>query len=80
MTTQDIKQNIKRHETCIEILEGINHYKRMISHRWDSINGFPGEFPSLRAKYVHDVDIYQRCIARLSSRFNSMMNQIKIQP
>ena len=80
MTTQDIKQNIKRHETCIEILEGISYYKRMISHRWDSINGFPGEFPWLRAKYVHDVDIYQRCIERLTSRFNSMMNQIKIQP
>ena len=63
---------IKNHELQIEILEAIQYFARMIEHKQDSINGFPGTFPDLKRKYLHNIEIYQMCINRLKQRYNEI--------
>jgi len=67
--------HIKQHEVCIEILEGINHFKRMIDSRKESILGFAGTFYDLRIKYTHDIEIYNMCINRLEERYYKIIEE-----
>ena len=68
---------IKKHESCILILEAIQFYNRRISLNEESINGFAGTFPRLKTKYLNDIDTIERCIKRLEQRYNNALNQTK---
>ena len=68
-----IKETITQHEKCIEILEAIQHFQAMIQHKNDSINGFGGSFKDLRNKYTDNIDTYNRCINRLTERYNKLI-------
>ena len=52
-------------EKAVKVLEMISDFKKRKQRRIDSINGFSGTFPRLRAEYVNDVDTINRCINRL---------------
>ena len=65
---------IDKHQTCIEILEGIIRFKQRKKHRIESIEGFAGTFPELRKKYVNDIDTINRCIKRLEQRYKRILN------
>jgi hypothetical protein len=69
----DTKELIAKHEKSIAILEGIQHFKSMIKHYNDSINGFGGLFGDLREKYTDKIDTYNRCIERLYNRYNNLL-------
>jgi len=73
MTTQE---KIDKHQVCIEILEAIRLYMRLISNVYEGLNGFPGTFPRLRKKCEHDIDIYNRCIRRLESRHEKVLGEL----
>jgi len=66
MKTKDL---IKKHKTCIEILEAIEVFESLIEHKALSIEALNGNFPDLKAKYLHNIDIYKRCINRLNLRY-----------
>ena len=70
------KQRIRTHETLIEILEAIQSFEGYIQHRQESINGFAGTFPRLRNEYLHNIDIYQRCITRLNLRHSTLIKTL----
>lgn len=63
---------IEKHQLKIEILEAIQHFARMIEHKQESIDGFPGTFINLRMKYLHNIEIYNKCINRLKQRYNEV--------
>ena len=65
---------IEKHQNCIEVLEGIKHFESAIRLKKESINGFPGTFPELRRKYIHNVEIYRKCIERLTKRYYALLN------
>jgi hypothetical protein len=65
---------IEKHQTCIEILEGIIRFEQRKKHRIESIEGFAGTFPELRKKYVNDIDTINRCIKRLEQRYKRILN------
>jgi len=61
---------IDKHQQCIEIVEAIAHFQMSKRHTIRSIESFGGTFPNLRKKYIHNIDIYNRCINRLKERYN----------
>jgi len=63
---------IKKHQTCIEILESIKHFQRLTISAQENIDGFCGTFPGLRKKYTHNKEIYQMCIDRLMLRYENL--------
>jgi len=65
----DTKKLIEKHQTCIEIVEAIQHFEIMILHTQRSRNSLMGWFPDLSKKYDHMTIIYQMCIERLKSRY-----------
>jgi len=65
---------IEKHQTCIEILEGIQRFERQIKLTQDNINGFAGTFSQLRRKYKHNIDIYNMCIVRLTERYKKVID------
>ena len=69
MTT---KKLIKQHKKKIEILEAIRHFENAIKLKTGSINGYPGTFPELRRKYIHNIEIYNKCIQRLTERYSKV--------
>ncbi len=70
MTIRNTAHLIDKHEKCLEILEGISSLETRAKLHLDSINGFPGTFPRLRHKYIHDLDITNSAINRLWSRYD----------
>lgn len=64
-------------EKAIEIQEAIEHFKRLIRSKNDSINGFAGTFPELRKKYFDNIHTYNRCIIRLEERFEKLLKEVK---
>jgi hypothetical protein len=70
---------IDKHQVCIEILEGIQYFEQSKKHKIESIEGFAGTFPELRRKYVHEIDIYNRCIKRLEQRHDKVILSILAQ-
>jgi ABC-type Zn uptake system ZnuABC Zn-binding protein ZnuA len=73
----NVKSKIDKLQTCIEILEAITHFENMIKLKKESINGFSGTFPELRKKYLHNIQIYQKCMIRLIQRYKTILNQIQ---
>jgi len=67
---------IEKHQSCIEILEGIKHFEKKKERKIESINGFAGTFPELRLKYINDIDTINRCIERLVLRYQTILQQI----
>jgi hypothetical protein len=67
---------IDKHQKCIDILDGIKHFQKMITIYEDNVNGFPGTFYSLRIKYLHNIEIYRMCIERLMKRYNAVLNEL----
>lgn len=65
---------IDKHQMCIEILEGIIHFKQRKKHKIESIKCFAGTFPELRRKYENDIDTINMCIKRLEQRYKRVMN------
>ena len=74
-TTKKWSLLIDKHQLCIEILEGVKYFEKAIELKKYSINGFSGTFPELRRKYIHDVDIYERCVKRLKQRYDVVLNE-----
>ena len=70
----DTTSLIDQHQQLIEIVEAIQHFQMAKRHTIQSIEGFGGTFPRLRKKYIHNIDIYNRCINRLKERY-SRINQ-----
>jgi hypothetical protein len=71
-----ISNGIKTHQTCIEILEGIQQFKRLGDVTFESMVQLKeGLFPELEKKYLHQLDIYERCIERLNERYYNVINK-----
>jgi len=66
----------EKHEMCIELIHAKKYFERLIISRDDGINGFSGTFPSLKRKYIHDIEIYKRCIERLNLRYRNIINSL----
>lgn len=75
MTTQT-KNLIDQHLKVIELLEDIATFERRIELKKECINGFSGTFPELKLKYEDQIDTYNRCIARLYSRYEKAVKTI----
>ena len=73
LTPSKIHCLIKTQERGLEILEAIKSFDTRRRLEIESINGFPGTFPSLRAKYVNNIDTINRCIDRLYLRYKKVM-------
>ena len=72
-TTQEL---IERHEECINILDSITHFKRLIEVDKDTIDQLPIEFKDVRDKFNHKIDVYQKCIERLEQRYQKAFREL----
>ena len=68
-TAEQIQLQIDKHEKAIEILEAIQSFYRKIKLKQDSINGFAGTFPRLKANLLNDIDTLEKCIKRISDNY-----------
>ena len=64
-------------ETMLKIQDGINQFKLLIEIQLDNVGKHGKAFSFLRKKYLHDIDIYNRCIIRLEERFTKQLNTLK---
>lgn len=72
-TTQEL---IERHEECINILDSITHFERLIRVDKDTIDQLPIEFKDVRDKFNHKIDVYQKCIERLEQRYQKAFREL----
>jgi hypothetical protein len=66
----------EKHQTCIDLLDAIEYFDGKISTRRDSMDSFVVRYFDLEYKWMHDIDIYTRCIARLRSRYHKVMKSL----
>ena len=64
-------------ETMLQIEDGINQFKLLIEIELDNVAKHGKDFQELRKKYVHNIDIYNKCITRLEERFIKQLNTLK---
>jgi len=64
-------------ETMLQIQEGINQFKLLIEIQLDNVGKHGKDFNFMRKKYLHNIDIYNRCITRLEERFTTQLNTLK---
>jgi len=64
-------------ETMLKIQDGINQFKLLIEIQLDNLGKHGKDFSFMRKKYLHDIDIYNRCITRLEERFTKQLNTLK---
>jgi len=73
---QPISYMLKKHEVAADILEAIRLFQAYIINARQAINGMPCVyFPQFKAEYLHKIDIYERCIKRLWSRYYKTLNK-----
>jgi len=72
---------MKRKETLellIEIEEAIEYFEHKIDMLdWSNGFGLGLEFPSIKEKNTHDIEIFHMCIGRLNERFTKQLNTLK---
>lgn len=70
---------IDLHQRAIEILEATRHFERRKQTLIENLDGFCGTFPELNRKYRHQVEIMDRCIARMKQRYIGCIVAITIE-
>jgi hypothetical protein len=68
----DFSKLIEHHRNAINKLEAIKEFEKRKSLKIESINGFAGTFPELRAKYVNEIDTINRCINRIFKSYKRL--------
>ena len=64
---------IEKLEMLTKIDESIKYYEKRIDDReWSNEFGVGQVMQSIRKANDHDIDIYNRCIARLNDRFRKL--------
>jgi hypothetical protein len=63
-------------ERLIKILDANDAFDRRIDLDQGSLDGFPGTFSSLRAKYLNDIDTRKRCIEKMWNLYKKELNQL----
>lgn len=71
-------EKIKYLEVAAEIQQGIGYFEAQIKNKKTSIRIMAGNFPDLEAKYLNDIDTYERCIVRLQQRYTTALERCKI--
>ena len=66
-------------ERLIEILDAIDAFDRRIDLAQGSLDGFPGTFPNLRAKYLNDINTRKRCIEKMWKLYKKELNAINLE-
>jgi predicted aldo/keto reductase-like oxidoreductase len=64
-------KKVEELQMLIEIVEGINYFKRLRKYHEDDLNKPIYHFMS--DKLRHKIDICTKCIGRLESRYNNLM-------
>lgn len=73
MNLVDTKTIIDYHERCIEIMEGIQSFQRLIHMVRQNLDTPGAVYPTFVAKYENKIDTWERCIVRLLERYNNAM-------
>jgi hypothetical protein len=68
-----------RIERLTEILNAIDAFERRIDLDKGSLDGFPGTFPRLRAKYLNDIDTREKCIEKMWKLYKKELNQLTVE-
>jgi len=63
---------IRKHESCIEILEAVKYFEGSVIRIEMWVNGFASTFPELRRKNLNKIEIYRMCIERLYQRYDKV--------
>ena len=65
------KELIEKHYKAIQLLEAIETIERRIGYTQEALNGYGGQFVWLREKYTHELEIQQKVLKRLKSRYDN---------
>jgi hypothetical protein len=71
-----VKKLIDIHQDSINILEGVDHFVRLIKINEESIKGYSRMFPNLVEKYNDNIEIYNKCKVRLLERHKALQKKI----
>ena len=74
MTTHDL---IKQHERAIDLLETIRYAEKRRATTNESLQQFGYQFPRLRDKYSHEIEITGKAIERLWERYHKLLHTMK---
>lgn len=72
-----MKEIIKHHETCIDILTGVQFFKMQYEYAMKCVDNYSQVLPVLRAKWMHNAEIYKMCIIRLNERYFQYLNKLQ---
>ncbi len=65
-------------ELLIEIDEAVQYFERRIDDAaWSVAFGLGLEFPNIKEKNEHNIEIFHMCIVRLNERFTKQLNTLK---
>ena len=73
----NLTDTIELHGKCIEILEAMQCFQNRIKMYKESINSYLGQFPSLKTKYTHKIDIAEMAILRLFKQYVDLLQTSK---
>ena len=65
----------KRTVRLSELIQAIHDLRRRKEIRKQSVNGFPGTFPKIRAKDVNNIDTLNRAILRMVNSYYSELKK-----
>lgn len=71
-----IKEQIAKHERCIQILDAIKRFERRKQSKIESLNGFPGTFYTLKVSLQNRIYIIELCIERLKHNYKQLVKTI----
>lgn len=75
-TLRAAAQLIKQHERAIGLLETIKCAENRRQLYVDSLNQFGYQFPRLRDKYSHEIEIITAAIERLWMRYSNLITKL----
>lgn len=71
----NIKQSLRNHEECIELLQAIDLHTKHLNNYRDSLKGIPGQILSVKNKILEDIKTTEDKLALLNNRYSSILKQ-----
>ena len=71
-----IKEQIAKHERCIQLLDAIKRFERRKQSKIESLNGFAGTFYPLKISLQNRIYIIELCIERLKNNYKELVNNL----
>jgi uncharacterized glyoxalase superfamily metalloenzyme YdcJ len=67
-----VAEVLAKHRDAVQKLEAIEQLMKRRARKIESVEGFGGTFPSLRSRYMNDIDTLNRAINRVWRSYRNL--------